>query len=49
MVNAVRIRAIGIDRFLGEEREKWTCAECGGVISLHERACSECGKELVIE
>ena len=29
-----------------EEKEKWTCAQCGGVISLHDRACSECGDEL---
>jgi rubrerythrin len=29
-----------------EEKEKWTCAQCGGIISLHDSACSECGREL---
>jgi len=23
-----------------------TCAACGGIVSLHGRACSECGKEV---
>jgi transposase len=31
---------------LSEEKEKWTCSNCGGIISLHDRACSECGKEI---
>lgn len=43
--NAMRIQAVGTKRYLLEEREKWTCRHCGGVISLHDRACSECGNE----
>jgi hypothetical protein len=45
IANAIRLKTVGAQQYLGEEREKWTCAECGGVISLHDRACSECGKE----
>ena len=41
--NALRLQALGTDSFLFEERAKWLCAECGGVISLHDRFCSECG------
>jgi hypothetical protein len=43
--NALRLKTVGAKQFLNEEREKWTCADCGGVVSLHDRVCSECGKE----
>lgn len=42
--NAVRLRTIGPELYLREERQRWLCADCGGVISLHDWACSECGK-----
>jgi hypothetical protein len=45
IANAIRLKTVGAQQYLREEREKWTCAECGGVISLHDHACSECGKE----
>jgi predicted amidophosphoribosyltransferase len=44
--NGLRIKAIGSKRFLLEEKQKWMCAQCGGVISLHDRICSECGEAL---
>ena len=43
--NAVRLKTVGAERYLSEEREKWMCADCGGVVSLHDQVCSECGKE----
>jgi len=42
--NAVRLKTAGTAQFLREEKERWTCVDCGGVISLHDRICSECGK-----
>lgn len=42
--NLRMIREKGMDAFLQEEREKWTCKECGGVISVHNAVCSQCGK-----
>lgn len=44
--NAIRLKTVGAIQFLSEERIKWTCADCGGVICLHDRICSECGKDL---
>jgi hypothetical protein len=41
--NAKRLKIVGIQQFWLEESEKWTCAVCGGVISLHDGVCSECG------
>ncbi|RPI92516.1 MAG: DUF3795 domain-containing protein [Chloroflexi bacterium] len=44
--NAIRIKTVGARQYLIEEKEKWTCSRCGGVISLHDRLCSKCGKEM---
>lgn len=33
----------GIFEFLAYDREKWTCAICGGAISVHDGTCSDCG------
>jgi hypothetical protein len=44
--NSVRIKTVGAKQHLLEEKEKWTCSQCGGVISLHDRVCSECGHAL---
>jgi hypothetical protein len=44
--NALRIKSVGIKQFLMEEKEKWTCSHCRGVISLHARACSECSQTI---
>lgn len=43
--NALRLKAVGAKQYLSEEKGKWTCIDCGGVISLHDRICSGCGKE----
>ncbi len=42
---AERRKEVGVKQFLMEERRKWNCA-CGGVISLHDQVCSECGLPL---
>ncbi len=37
------IRELGMDKFLENEREKFTCKECGHVVSVHTGICSGCG------
>ena len=44
--NGLRIKTIGIEQFLVEEKQKWACTQCGGVISIHDRVCSACGREM---
>lgn len=44
--NGMRIKIVGTKQYLLEEKEKWTCPDCGGIISLHDRICSECGKDV---
>lgn len=40
--NSNIVREQGIVEFLKEQREKYTCPECGGIISIHDGECSEC-------
>jgi hypothetical protein len=44
--NSNRIKTVGAKQHLFEEKEQWTCPDCGGIISLHDRICSGCGKEI---
>ncbi|MBU4556286.1 MAG: DUF3795 domain-containing protein [Actinobacteria bacterium] len=41
--NLERVRELGVEGFLGMEKERWTCPECGGVICVHREACIYCG------
>ncbi len=43
--NLEYIKNIGIERFLENEKLKWTCSECGGTISVHTGHCFNCGKK----
>ena len=44
--NFMRLRSVGVTQYLLEQREKWLCADYGGVISMHQLMCSERGKEI---
>jgi hypothetical protein len=41
--DALRRQALGVEAYLLEEKTRWCCALCGGVVSLHDRVCSQCG------
>ena len=42
--NGLYIKENGIQIFLEREKDKWTCLDCKGIISLHNKFCSECSK-----
>ena len=44
MENSEFVRQHGLARFMENQKEEYTCPKCGGVISLHDRECSECQK-----
>ena len=44
LTNLREIRELGKERFLEQQRSRWTCGECGGVILVHDGICSGCGK-----
>ena len=42
MENSEAVRQHGLEMFMKEQKEKYTCQKCGGIISIHDRECSEC-------
>ena len=41
--NSEFVREKGLDAFMEGQREAYTCPVCGGIISLHDARCGECG------
>ena len=42
--DAKRLKEAGSKRYLLEEKKRWRCKACDGIISMHDQACSDCGK-----
>jgi len=34
----------GVDAFLSNQKDKYTCGICGNLINMHDRKCYECDK-----
>ena len=43
--NLTCIKEQGIDSFLEKETTKWTCPQCGGMVTCHGGTCLQCGLE----
>jgi hypothetical protein len=43
--NLQAIKAIGIKSFIKNEKEKWTCNECGHLLCAHSDVCLSCGSK----
>jgi|WetSurMetagenome_2_1015567.scaffolds.fasta_scaffold02734_5 hypothetical protein len=39
------IRKNGIEEYLKDENSRWTCRDCGSVLSVHLHNCLKCGKK----
>ena len=46
MENSEFVRQHGLERFMEQQKEKYTCPKCGGIISIHDRECSECQESM---
>lgn len=40
--NSRFVKAYGLEDFMEQQKKKYICPECGGIISIHDRECSEC-------
>jgi hypothetical protein len=40
--NLNRVRDLGVEKYLVEEREKWKCSSCGKMICVHTSRCYNC-------
>jgi len=43
--NLLFIKDEGMDAFLDKEKQKWSCPECGGIVTCHGGRCLKCGYE----
>lgn len=44
--NSIIVRHDGISCLMEAHKQKYACSKCSGIISLHDKVCSECGKPL---
>lgn len=44
--NSKFVRQHGLEMFMVKQKEKYTCPKCGGIISIHDRECSECQEKM---
>ncbi len=42
IANLENIKENGMDAFLRQEVERWTCKECGQLVSVHRDVCANC-------
>ncbi|MFX1326307.1 MAG: DUF3795 domain-containing protein [Promethearchaeota archaeon] len=43
--NLKRIEEIGVEQWLQEQKELYTCPECGGEICIHDAECYDCSNK----
>lgn len=46
MENSRCVAELGRRAFMERQKTVYTCPQCGGVISLHDKQCSECGRKI---
>ncbi|UCE26797.1 MAG: DUF3795 domain-containing protein [Candidatus Coatesbacteria bacterium] len=43
--NLERLREVGVEAWLAEQDERWTCPACGARFSWYDEKCPDCGAE----
>lgn len=46
MENSAFVKKYGLNKFMEKQKIKFTCFKCGGIISIHNRECSECQEKM---
>ncbi|EJX2684055.1 DUF3795 domain-containing protein [Clostridioides difficile] len=46
MENSKFVQQYGLEKFMQKQKERYTCSKCGGIISIHDRECSECQEKV---
>ena len=44
--NLESIKKIGLVAFVEEEKERWRCLKCGGIVCVHRGYCYNCGERV---
>lgn len=46
MENSCFVKTHGLEYFMEQQKAKYTCSRCGGIISIHDKKCSECREKI---
>ena len=46
MENSKFVQQYGLEKFMQKQKERYTCSKCEGIISIHDRECSECQEKV---
>ena len=46
ITNGLFIKQNSMEEFLKQEKEKWSCSDCNGMISLQDGFCSQCKRQI---
>lgn len=44
--HSIFVKEYGLEAFMKQQKERYTCVVCGGIISIHDRECRECQEKL---
>ena len=44
--NSRFVQAHGLEHFMEQQKAKYICPKCGGIISIHDKECSECQEKI---
>ena len=44
--NLENIKVEGLEKFTDDEKVRWTCSSCGGIVCVHTGYCIRCKKEI---
>ena len=44
--NSEFVKEYGLVKFMESQKKKYRCTECGGIISVHDKECSECQSKM---
>lgn len=47
MDNSQLVKELGLKAFMEKQKEMYTCPKCQGIISIHDRECSECQEPMI--
>lgn len=47
MENSAFVKEHGLKSFMEHQKLKYTCRKCNGIISIHDKECSECQEKII--
>lgn len=45
--NSLIVKECGLAEFMEKQKTGYTCQACGGIISIHDKVCSECQRKVI--